>query len=66
MKKLKPLGHIVNGTIGGHPFINHKNHASGGALVQVPVVQSNISSVEGRKLKPNRPAVIAANAKNAV
>lgn len=65
-KKLQFPGMVVNGVIGGHLFLNHKNHASGGALVQVPAVQNNVSSIEGRKMKPNRPAVIAANAKGAV
>lgn len=65
-QKLSFPGQVVNGTLNGHPFLNHKNHASGGALVQVPVVQKNISSIEGRKMKPNRPAVISANAKGAV
>jgi len=68
MKPLKSKSHpmIVNGTIGGHPFLIHKNHASGGALVQVPVIQKGISSIEGRKMKASRPAIMSANAKGAV
>ena len=65
-KNLNSTGHIVNGVIGGHPFLNHKNHASGGALVQVPVIQKGISNIEGRKLKASRPAIMSANAKGAV
>ena len=57
---------VVNGTMGGHLFLNKKNHASGGALVQVPLKQNNISSIEGRKLKASRTAIQAANAKGAV
>jgi len=68
MKKLKVKApnFIVNGTIGGHPFLNHKNFASGGALVQMPLKQNNISQIEGRKLKATRPAIQSANAKGAV
>ena len=65
-KKLNIPGSIVNGTLSGHPFLNHKNHASGGALVQVPAVQNNVSSIEGRKMKASRPAIQSANAKGAV
>lgn len=57
---------MVNGTIGGHPFLVHKNHASGGALVIMPVIQKGISGIEGRKLKANRAAIQSANAKGAV
>jgi hypothetical protein len=64
--KLKIPGQIVNGTMNGHLFLNHKNHASGGALVQVPVIQKGISNIEGRKLKASRPAIMSANAKGAV
>lgn len=64
--KLKIPGSIVNGTLGGHPFLNHKNHASGGALVQVPAIQKGISNIEGRKMKASRPAIQSANAKGAV
>ena len=63
---MKKMGHVVNGTIEGHPFLIHKNHASGSALVQVPAVQKGISNIEGRKMKASRPAIQSANAKGAV
>lgn len=56
------MGSIVNGTIAGHPFVNHKNHASGAAYVPLPVKQ-NVASIYGRRAKASRPAIQAINPK---
>lgn len=63
--KSKAPAFVVNGTIGGHPFINHKNHARGAALVLQPVIV-NVAKATTRKLKSDRDAIIAGNAKGAV
>lgn len=64
MKKLKVKapGFVVNGTIGGHPFLSHKNHASGGALVNVPIGMK-FSAVGAKKLNAQRPAIKAGTMK---
>lgn len=64
--KVKAPAFVVNGTIGGHPFINHKNHASGGALVQLPAVQKNIAKLTNKSSNASRAAIKSANAKGAV
>lgn len=61
--KLNKSMHIVNGVLGGHPFLNHKNHASGGAYVPIPV-HTNVAQAIGRKMKSSRAAVKAASGKD--
>lgn len=56
------VSHVVSGTMMGHPFVNHKNHASGGALVPIPVKQ-NVAQVYGRRAKASRPAIESINPK---
>lgn len=51
---------IVNGTMHGHEFLNHKNHASGGALVNISA-RTNPASIGARKLNATRPVYSAIN-----
>lgn len=62
--KTKAPAFVVNGTIGGHPFLIHKNHASGAAYVPIPVKQ-NVAQVYGRRMKASRPAIESINPKGA-
>lgn len=66
MKKIKS-GHIVSGVIGGHPFVNTKNHASSGAaVVRIPAIQTNIAKMTNRSSNAAKSAIKAANTKGAV
>lgn len=60
--KVKHAGSIIGGAVGGHPFVNRRNHASGGAYVPIPVHQ-NVANVYGRRSKASRPAIQAINPK---
>lgn len=61
MKSLKG-NFIVNGTIAGHPFVNHKNMASGGAVVKLPI-KTNFAAIGAKRLNAQRPAIKAGTIK---
>lgn len=60
--KLTKAPFIVAGSMAGHPFVNHKNHASGGAYVSIPAKQS-VANIYGRRSKASRPAIQSINPK---
>lgn len=61
MKKLKSMP-IVGGTQMGHPWLNPKNHASRGAVVDLPIA-TNVAKFTTKKLNAKHAVGSAANKK---